>query len=314
MNACRRIVFMCLAIAAWVIHQDHRYLRLLLVLAVAAVDVSAIVVPGRAAPTTYDINPALSSLKMTMYAGGPPSAGGTQISFPQTPGSDITHLFGTLDAVTDGTSYVSFPGGSTIQFANQPTNQLPDADGGDATGPDPDGTGGAEAQYGLIINIPGVATGFLSLSTLLAFYHDSMAGDTELAAGVFDARELIFGTSHSNAAYWLDATQSGGGIVTGRYDPNIPEIWDPGGNLPAGLELLGSVTTLGNVQTITTSIYSDLEGHLLGIPIEFVFTGTIVATTAIPEPGTMVVAGIGLVALVPMLRRPIRRLHAPMRT
>ena len=86
-----------------------------------------------AGPLNYTVDSTLSSLQFTIYINGPPDNGGVILTAPQSPGSDLTTLGGTLAADVSGGA-INFPGGSAVTFANQSVDQEPDVGGGPSPG------------------------------------------------------------------------------------------------------------------------------------------------------------------------------------
>jgi hypothetical protein len=235
------------------------------------------------ATLSYSVNPTLSSLQFAIYIFGTPANGGTLLTAPQTLGSDITSLGGTLLADVSGGT-ISLPGGSAVTFANQPIDQEPDIGGGPSSGvPGPP----APAQYGL--NVILIDSGPVALRGLLADL-TSPGGPIGLLAGTFNAGQVTLGTTAGSADYNLvgAATAFGNSSLAGQSGPN-----DPG---------LGTVTTLGGITTITIPISVDVPLVVSGIPLDAIFTGQIVASLPVPEPSTLILAGLSLLGLASVIR------------
>ncbi|HEY2895170.1 MAG TPA: PEP-CTERM sorting domain-containing protein [Pirellulales bacterium] len=231
---------------------------------------------------SYTVNPTLSSLQFAVYIfGAPPD--GTLLTAPQTPGSDITSLGGTLLANVGGGT-INFPGGSAISFANQPVDQLPEVGGGPAQNvygsPAP-------AQYGLSVIL--IDTGPLALRNLLADV--TSTGPLALLAGTFNAVGTNLGTTTGDADYNLDglAPAFGTSSLAGQVGPNGPGV--------------GTVTVVGPLTTITVPIFVDVPLVVSGIPLDAIFTGQIVATNLVPEPSSLILGGFALLGLIAVVRR-----------
>jgi len=277
---------------------------------IAALCATAMASRAIAAPMNFTVNPALSSISVQAYLGGPPAGGGTLITSSQDPIIDTTTtaLGGTLVAdISAPGPNISFPGGSNITYANQPINVLPDSNGGNAVSPDPAMTGGSPAQIGLFVNIPGLATGYLAISGALSDVTDFAAGGTPLAGGMFDATQQNILVTAGNGAYWINAP-SLGGVQNGTTVLAPPALSAQNGVDSQGnvFPQNGSVMTVGPVSTITLPLFADQVVTLSGLPIDVIFTGQIVATS-VPEPSTMVMAVLGLAGLVPLVVRRLRK-------
>ncbi|HEY1599939.1 MAG TPA: PEP-CTERM sorting domain-containing protein [Pirellulales bacterium] len=284
--------------------------NLLRTLVIAALGLAAISNHASAGPVTFTIDPTQSSLQAIAYLGGPPSGGGTQITTAQSGTSDTTSLYGSLVADTAAAGgNISFPGGSNVNYTYQPGNFLPDANGGDATGPDPAGTGGAPAQFGLLVNIPGLATGYISISSALSDISDFSAGGTPLSGGSFDATQQNVLVTQGSIAYWISAPALSATPLFGSSVIAPPTLAAQNGVDSAGNSngQVGSVTTIGGVTTITLPIFADQVVSVSGLPVDVVFTGQIVATATVPEPTTFALAGFGIVGLMLVATRRLRR-------
>jgi hypothetical protein len=254
------------------------------------------------ADTAYTIDSSLSFLTASIYAGSPLS-GGTQVSSFQVVGSDTSALQGALNADTSGGN-ISFGGGSSIgltTFAGG--NLLPDANGGDSSGPDPAGTGGIPAQLGLTLDLSPIGApvfGFANVNT--ATLDVTGAGTSLGGGGSFDATAQTIQLTTAQLALWVNAE--------GLMIPGVgilPETLTitPGSNAiaPNGIDSSGTSnyqtgTVVGN--TITLPIFADVQEGVSGITLDIVFSGQIVATAgaAVPEPSTFVLGGLGLVGSV----------------
>jgi hypothetical protein len=264
--------------------------RLLLI----AVAVSAIAGRARAGQVNYTIDPAQSYVQLTLWRGN------QQISIAQAPGTDTTSLSGTIGATIAGGT-ISFSGDTTINYANQSMNLLPDAGGGTATNPDPNGTGGTTASFGLELNPAlGLGTGFLNYTFASAI----SSGPIPLSNGTYgtaDPTQMSMSvTQPAPANYWLNSTL---GVKYGlwTWKPDDTGVWEAKGKTNAP----PIIVSPNGSMVIPIDIV--LPGRLFyggGSPaIDYVFTGQIVAT-AVPEPSSLVLAVLGAAGLaVPVLRR-----------
>lgn len=250
-------------------------------LSTAELGALALAPAASAATLSYTVDPTLSSLQFAVYIfGAPPD--GTLLTAPQTPGSDITSLGGTLLADV-GVGTINFPGGSAISFANQPVDQLPEPGGGPALNmygsPAP-------AQYGLSVIL--IDSGPLALRNLLADVTSSVP--IALLAGSFNSAGTSLGTVTGDADYNLDglAPAFGTSSLAGQSGPNSTGV--------------GTVTVAGPLTTITIPIFVDVPLVVNNIPLDAIFTGQIVATNIVPEPSSLVLACFGLLGLAAVAR------------
>ncbi len=271
--------------------------RLLLV----AVAVSAIAGRASAGEVIYTIDPTQSYVQLALWHGS------QQISIAQAPGTDTTSLSGTIGATIAGGT-ISFGGDTTINYANQSMNLLPDAGGGSATNPDPNGTGGTTASFGLEFNPAlGLGTGFLNYTFASAISSDPIPLSNG-TYGTADPTQMSMSvTQPTPANYWLDSTL---GVAYGfsTWHPDDTGVWaakDATNAPPIVVYPNGSMVIPIDVV---------LPGRLFYGPgstahIDYVFTGQIVAT-AVPEPSSLVLAGFGAAGLaVSVLRSRRHRIN-----
>lgn len=263
------------------------------------------------AGTIYTIDPSQSFLTVAVQSQGVP------LTLAQFLGSDTTSLGGTLD-VTEGGGNITFnasPG--SISFANQANPVSPGPGGGVASAgtvnalPDAPGTG--TANYGLILIVPndpgdplnldtGAILGYADIASALA----SLVGSSALAGGVFDTTGLTVNTDAGNLDYNLNNGNGDGPPQTST--PFIFGTTGIGGNSGAIAGAgNGSVVVAGGISTITIPVLVDVLVDTGLIVVDAIFQGQIVATAVVPEPSTFALAGLGLVALVPMARRRLRK-------
>jgi len=248
------------------------------------------------ADTSYAIDSALSSVTATVYLGGPPSQGGQAITTYQVLGSDTSALTGTLNADISGGN-ISFDGGSSIGLTNFPTHLLPDANGGNASGPDPAGTGGATWQFGLETNAFAEAGGLSGYIGVGGATLDISGGATPITAGTFDATQQTISLLTANIAYWLnvDIPSLLVGIEFGSEVVAPPTATAQNGVDTAGVSNYQLGTVVGN--TIVLPLFADVSQAVSGLTVDVIFQGQIVASPGalVPEPSTFVLGGIGLI-------------------
>jgi len=263
------------------------------------------------ADSTYYIDPSQSSLTIALYLGDPLAPGNTPATTSQVGTSDTTGLFGTL-AVGIGGGNISF-GGASVGLDYQSTNMLPDANGGDSTGPDPAGTGGAPAQFGLQLLPNGLGiSGVLGVSDATATITDLVGGGTALTpgpgVGVFDATQQNIGLATSTIAYWLNT-----GALAGILYGTESAVGTAQNGVTPGYSTYnqGAVTLVGGVTSILLPVFADVQAVVSGITLDVLLSGQIVATSvsAVPEPSTFVLAGVALAGslVVAGARRRLRK-------
>jgi len=284
-----------------------------------------------AAPLVYTIDPAQSSLHIQIFAQDPNDATNlVPVSLPQTPGSDTSALSGTILADTTGGN-IALTANNNIQFANQALPQGPAANGGiDSPGapfdgdPSPPFTGlpsqpnaGLEtANYGLqliVFNDPtdpldvynAAILGLSAISNALG----AISGTSPLSGGSFNAAPLSLTVANGNLAYNLNL---GDGTPLGPTGANLlpPGTTNIGGTTSPMDATVGngSVMTVGPLQTITIPVSVTVVENVSIATLYAVFTGTVVASAVVvPEPSTFALAGFGALALIPVIRRRLRK-------
>ncbi|HEY4309429.1 MAG TPA: PEP-CTERM sorting domain-containing protein [Pirellulales bacterium] len=289
--------------------------------------ICALATSGRAiaAPVTYTINSALSSLQVSV------ASQGTPLTYAQFTGSDTASLSGALGVDTTGgnISISSAPG--SIAFSSQ-SGIYPDAAGGNpangTTSPLPDlapndpNVGNTQtANYGLVLVVPADPTdptqiynlntaaiaGYAAIDSALA----SLNGMSVLTGGTFDTTGLTVSTDAGNLDYNLNA---------GNGDFNPPDqnfqtgtafqngttgIGGNSGNIAGAAN--GTIVTAGGISTLTIPVFVDVVVNTGLLVVDAIFSGQIVATAVVPEPSSFALAGLGLIALVPAVRRRLRK-------
>jgi hypothetical protein len=241
----------------------HRYLAALVVIACLAHDAGA---------TTFTINPTLSSINMS----------GTVATSPmvqQSAGSLTDAFAGTIDATWGGTT-LTFNSANADAVLNPASPFQP-----------PDGTGGStgvEDNYGirailLVITANGAARDLrFSLSS----------GAIPLVGGTFNATNVNVTTTSGVMDYAAGALGDGFLPLSGNTGAN---------QAAAGLFAVGP----GGLATLTIPIsYSqpfdvlDQDSNPSTFDSQLNLTGQLVATaTIVPEPSSLILAGLGAVLL-----------------
>ena len=265
------------------------------------------------AGTIYTIDPALSYLQISVQSQGVP------LTTAQYPGSDSTSLSGTLDVSVGGgnITFNSSPG--SIVFANQVLPVAPGPGGGNPSPgtitafPDQPGAGLGVGQYGLNLIVPNdpgdplnpdtaAIIGYADIASALA----SLLGSSALVGTSFDTTGLTVSTDAGNLDYNLNNGNGDGPPQTST--PFITGTTGIGGNSGAIAGAgNGSLITVGPGSTITIPVLVDVLVDTGLIVVDAIFQGQIVAHAAVPEPSTFALAGLGLVALIPVARRRLRK-------
>jgi hypothetical protein len=272
-----------------------------------AIGVTAIANSCAGAP--YIIDPTLSSVTVAIFDHGT----GIPLTIPQSPGSDTTNVFGTVDVTVAGGN-ITFNSTNNIVYGNQATPQLPGPGGGVVTNgtitvsPDPAFVGSGIANWGLQFIVP-TNTNILLDPTFpnaaVAGWGDisngivDLTGIAPIAGGVFPASTLLSSIFQGNLEYNFNA-------INANY-PTPPAFGLPftsGSTSLAGgsglNSLAGNGSLVGNTLTIPVGTIGQIAGN--GLLVDLVLTGKIVARAA-PEPGAIVLAIVGMIGFIPFVRR-----------
>jgi hypothetical protein len=198
---------------------------------------------------------------------------GTQFSSAQTPGSDTTALSGFVNVEVTGDS-VQFLPTANIQFAQQLLPQSPLADGALGTAP---------AQYGLNLLLPGIGDGVVAARNYVG---DATSDLIARVGDSFDASLVTLDLPSGVTSYNLTLL---GSPVSGSFDSNNPALNEMA---------TGTLALTGNVLTLTLPILIHGTVSVSGVSVVNVYTGQIVATALVPEPGGLSLAVAGLIALI----------------
>jgi len=244
-------------------------------LIMAAAVACALIAPGlaHAGPVTFTIDSAATSLTITGNA-----LSGLITLIAQSPGSNTDHLTGTVSA-TEGVGTIQITG-ATGNGVLQALPQQPLSGGA---------LGSAPADMGL--GLGGIGAG--------------VAAVRGLVAGATSPVLTVVGGS-------FPANTSTIAITTGLLDLNITSPLTTatqaniGGNSALNGAPTGTLVTGGGIETLTLPVAETVTFNLNGIAGNVFLSGQIVATRSIPEPGSVVLLGIALAAMVPFGVRRFR--------
>ena len=160
----------------------------------------------------------------------------------------------------------------------------------------------------------GLGAGYVSFSgvTAAAYNSPSNPDGTPLTplnstTSSFDATAQTLAATVGLESFWLNNTIFGmtyGTIPGYEYSPQN-HVDHEGNVYPA----TGTVTTVGGVTTVTLPLFLDVYIVLTdGIAYDDIISGQIVAST-VPEPSTIILAGVGLVAGSMLIFHTRRRLR-----
>ena len=217
----------------------------------------------------FTINPLQSSLTIISanVAGN--------IATQQPPSGFTTSYTGTIDATVTALS---------IQFNSASADGMVSGSYQPLVG---GGAGSAPGDYGGMFTVGGLFPGFFSVRDLVASLTSS---SLSLSGGNFDATQLLFTALSGSGDYRVAALALVGTTsLVGSSAPNAAP--------------LGSISMMGGVQTLTIPVDVTLVFTAVNPNDSMIrFTGNIVAT-AIPEPATYMLFGIGLLACAQWFRR-----------
>jgi hypothetical protein len=220
-----------------------------------------------ASPLVFHIDPVQSQLSLTLE-----DQDGTPLSSAQTPGSDTTSMSGTVDMDVTG-STLQFLTTSDTQFALQTLPQAPLSSGAAGTAP---------AQFGLNLLVPDIASGVVSARDYVA---DATSGVIPLTGNSFDATQVLVNLTTGITAYNLIVL---GTPYIGKFDLSLPAPNQVGG---------GTLALAGDVYTLTLPVLAAYPATVGGVTVLTAYSGQLVATAVVPEPGTLALAVIGSAAL-----------------
>jgi MYXO-CTERM domain-containing protein len=221
----------------------------------------------------FTIDPQQSTFRFALE-----TTDGTQFTGPQTAGSDTTVASGTALIDVTPTS-IQFLTTADTQFALQTLPQAP-LPGGSA--------GTAPAQLGLSVALAGIVSGVVAAR---GYVGDATSPVIPLVGVAFDASQVTLDLPAGDTDYNLNFS---GFPVSGSVTENFPAL-----NTLTG----GSLTLVGGIYTMTLPLLVKGSITISGVAIVPVYSGVIVATAPVPEPGGPLLAAIGMVALLFARRR-----------
>lgn len=225
---------------------------------------------------TFTIDSSRSSLVLSLDI-----QPGVPITTAQFPGSDTVSLSGTqtLDVTSNSITFLST---DDVHFGIQPAPVSP-ANGGVYPGSE---TG----NYGLLASIPGLVGGPGPGGTGLIATRDFLGG-------VFSNSIPLNGTSFSANETFLK-------LVSGLVDVNVTLVGQPYQNTLSfsGADInqraSGTLTQNGGIYTLTLPILASSSLTVGAATVLETYTGQLVATARVPEPGTLVLAAVGGLAVI----------------
>jgi hypothetical protein len=209
---------------------------------------------------------------------------GLQITSPQTPNSDTTSLSGTLNVNVTATS-IQFLSTSDTQFALQAVDQAPLPGGSPGTAP---------AQFGLDVSLPTVASGVVAARSYVG---DSTSGVISLVGTSFDASQVTLDLPVGITDYNLTILEN---PISGSIDTNFPalnELTD------------GTLTLAGGMYTLNFPYRVSGPINVSGLTIINVYSGQVVATAVVPEPSSLALFVLGVIAVSFLRRRGCRAIR-----
>ncbi|MBC8108116.1 MAG: hypothetical protein H7Z14_16135 [Anaerolineae bacterium] len=221
---------------------------------------------ARAEVLIYNIVPGQSSLTISGTFAGQPFT-------PQTAGSTTTSYSGTILADV-GVATISFPGGSSINAANQAFSQQPGNEGNPGT---------ALANYGILANLAPFGTGIAAIRGLVL---DITSGTINLGGTSIPSQQTL-AVSSGNIDY-------SSAVAFGRQDMS--------GNSASNAGTAGSLISSVGTSTLTIPVnFTITQSTITTNDTILTVTGTLLATRPVPEPGSL--AGLTLFALASIRRQ-----------
>ncbi|MBX7073201.1 MAG: PEP-CTERM sorting domain-containing protein [Pirellulales bacterium] len=255
---------------------------------------------AQAVPVTFTIDPQLSTLDLSSYVpdfnlGSTPQ--GDMLVALGYPSSHAGYSTGGLSFYT-GTINADVVPGSSIQFTGSSLIDANITDDGQGWAPDINNNPAnvtvptltfASADYGFTF-----AT--IVWASLKDFQLDITSGSLALTGNNFPGTQTL--TAIGGDLAYTDVIN--GGFVS------------PGNSSLIGLALAnnaanGTLTQLGNNLTLTIPVSVSQPVDIDGTGVDLIVAGTLVATAVIPEPSTLLLAGMGAVGVGLLAARRRRR-------
>jgi hypothetical protein len=270
------------------------------------VSIAAMATAVQAQIISWDIDPALSAVQLTIPDQSVSFPGiTTTIQLRNPDGSAWTNAGGRQAALdgTINTNYldgvsVQFLGGTHNIFALEQTNLRPNPasfNPANVNSANPDGqysgTSTAPAAYGARIRATGLDAAYMAIRNVK--YNIISSGAIPLGGGTtIGGSTTDFGISSGS----IDVD----GLSIFLVGQQIQDIRDGALSPIIGTNTAsGTITNLGGgLRRLTYNISETVSINLDGTILNGTASGTIVAFATVPEPGSFVLGGIGLIALV----------------
>jgi hypothetical protein len=217
-------------------------------------------------------------------------------------------IMGTIGTTYNGTS-IQFNGGVNNNIVGIPTNAgVPNAAAWNPTLADGFGnTGTYSPQFAVGLHTYAAEGYAPTLSSPVAYVaYDNVHFDVNSSAAI-----PIVGTTFDTSASNFGASLADL-LLQSEIKSTFGDAYDPAVNVAAAdvqvnnLVNAGTLVVLGNLVTLTYQFQTNFTNFVGSVPFPSHLDGTIVATAIIPEPSSLVLAGMGLIPLALCVRRKFR--------